>query len=126
MIVLDPSNLNAKNTKYMNEQNANQSTGQQGSPRMPDIDPQMFALLTELDTFIGKAPLSRGEHAQVNNGMQTLLRRLESDKNTMAGMAARIQSLEEELARIRNATAASEAVNDALSKGTQASLPKKA
>lgn len=110
----------------MNEQNANQQ-GQgasQQAPRTPDIDAPMYALLNELDTFLGKAALTRAEHGQVNNAMQTLLRRLESDKNTVGQLTLRIQTLEADNARLKNASAAAAAVTDALAAGATATAKK--
>lgn len=59
---------------------------------MPNLDPQLYALLNEIDGFIGKAPLTRAEHAQSANVMQALVRRLESDRLTMEGLKAKLEA----------------------------------
>lgn len=78
---------------------------QQQGPRMPDLDPQLYALLTELDGFLAKAALTRAETAASQQCIQTLVRRLEMDKQERTQLASKVSSLEVEVARLRPATA---------------------
>jgi len=47
------------------------------APRLPQIDPITFSALSTLDNFIGKAPLTRQEHAEANKSLQHIVQTIE-------------------------------------------------
>ena len=85
---------------------------QEQQQRMPNLDPQLYALLNEIDGFVSKAALTRAEHAQSGNVMQALVRRLEQDRLQIAELKAKVLEQEKQL----SSAAATEAVTAALKK----------
>jgi hypothetical protein len=46
-------------------------------PRLPQIDPVTFAALNTLDGFVGRAALTRQEHAEANKAIQHVVQTVE-------------------------------------------------
>lgn len=62
----------------------------QPQPRMPNLDPQIYGLLNELDGTLAKTPLNRAETLQLQNTMGALVRRLEADATELLQLRSRL------------------------------------
>lgn len=66
----------------------------EGQGRAPQIDTAMFAMMTELDRFIAKAPLTRAENAELGAIMSRLLQRLENDSKELLALREQVSQLQ--------------------------------
>lgn len=55
----------------------------QHEARLPQIDPVTFAALSTIDLLLGKAALTRQEHAEANKSIQHLVQTIEMLQNTV-------------------------------------------
>lgn len=57
----------------------------ENEPRLPQIDPVTFAALNVIDSFLGRAPLTRQEHVEANKNMQHIVHMIEMLQSMVKG-----------------------------------------
>lgn len=87
---------------------------QQQEPRLPKISPKFFEALNLLDGYVGKAALTRQEHATANQCFQNLMVGIESLEATAANRSQTIAALELRIKELTNSAEAAKVVPEVL------------